>query len=81
VQIGNAGYLTYSSLFPEEQDAVSSSWGFDFAFGYNNTRKEMPVSGVRPAIAAFARAAVRVREAGADGLEITATRGTSSTSS
>jgi len=75
VQIGDPGYTTYSSLFPEAQDAKSSSSGFDFGFGYNNTRTMMSTAEIEQAIVDFADAAARVREAGADGLEITATKG------
>jgi len=75
VQIGDPGYTTYTSLFPEERDAVSSSGGFDLAFGYNNTRRMMSDQDVRRSIAEYAAAAGRVKDAGADGVEITATKG------
>lgn len=75
VQIGDPGYATYTSLFPERQDAKSSSWGFDLAFGYNNTRTAMSDAEIERAIADYARAAGRVQASGADGLEITATKG------
>lgn len=75
VQIGDPGYTTYSSLFPEDRDAVSSSGGFEGAFGYNNTRREMSVQEIQTSIAEFVAAAGRVRETGADGVEITATKG------
>ena len=75
VQIGDPGYTTYSSLFPEDRDAVSSSSGFDGAFGYNNTRHEMSDKDIQTSIAEFVAAAARVRETGADGVEITATKG------
>jgi len=64
VQIGDPGYTTYSSLFPEAQDAKSSSSGFDFGFGYNNTRTMMSTAEIEQAIVDFADAAARVREAG-----------------
>ena len=75
VQIGDPGYCTYTSLFPEDQDAKSSSWGFDPAFGYNNTRKVMSDLEIERAISDFADAAERVQASGADGLEVTATKG------
>ena len=75
VQIGDPGYSTYSSLFPEEADAKSSSRGFDFAYGYNNSRREMSKPEIEKAIRDFADAAGRVQDAGADGLEITITKG------
>jgi 2,4-dienoyl-CoA reductase-like NADH-dependent reductase (Old Yellow Enzyme family) len=75
VQIGDPGYTTYMSLFPEAQDAKSSSSGFDFGFGYNNTRTMMSHAEIEKAISDFADAAERVRATDADGLEITATKG------
>ncbi|MGH8680217.1 MAG: tRNA-dihydrouridine synthase [Burkholderiales bacterium] len=75
VQIGDPGYATYTSLFPEAQDAKSSSRGFDLAFGYSNTRTEMSGDEVEQAIADYASAAARVQASGADGIEITATKG------
>jgi 2,4-dienoyl-CoA reductase (NADPH2) len=75
VQIGDPGYATYTSLFPEEVDSKSSSAGFDLGYGYNNTRTEMTVPEIEQAIRNYADGAARVRESGADGLEITATKG------
>ena len=75
VQIGDPGYTTYTSLFPEERDAVSSSNGFDAGFGYNNTRHEMHKDEVWKSVEQYAAAAERVKTAGADGVEITATKG------
>ena len=75
VQIGDPGYTTYTSLFPEEQDAKTSSSGFDLGFGYNNTRRGMSVAEIEQSIKDFADAAARVVDAGADGVEITATKG------
>lgn len=75
VQIGDPGYATYTSLFPQDEDAGSSSDGFDLAFGYNNSRRAMSEAHIDTAIANYAEGARRVREAGADGLEITATKG------
>jgi 2,4-dienoyl-CoA reductase (NADPH2) len=75
VQIGDPGYATYTSLFPEEQDSKSSSWGFDLGFGYCNTRTAMSIAEIERAIHDYTSAAGRVQTAGADGLEITATKG------
>lgn len=75
VQIGDPGYTTYTSLFPEVEDSKSSSSGFDLAFGYNNRRTEMTDGEIEQAIANYALAAKRVKESGADGVEITATKG------
>lgn len=75
VQIGDPGYSTYSSLFADNLDAASSSAGFDLAFGYNDTRREMCPAAIKRSIKEFAAAAGRVKNAGADGVEITATKG------
>jgi 2,4-dienoyl-CoA reductase-like NADH-dependent reductase (Old Yellow Enzyme family) len=75
VQIGDPGYTTYSSLFHEEADAKSSSGGFDLAYGYNSRRLGMSKPEIDKAIRDFADAAARVREACADGIEITITKG------
>ncbi|MDM0046260.1 NADH:flavin oxidoreductase [Variovorax dokdonensis] len=75
VQIGDPGYATYSSLFPEDTDGLSASDGFDFAFGYTNRRRAMSQAQIQEAISNYASAAARVREAGADGVEITAAKG------
>jgi 2,4-dienoyl-CoA reductase (NADPH2) len=75
IQIGDPGYSTYTSLFAEHQDAKSSAAGFDLAFGYSNRRVHMSVAEIEHAIADYADAGERVRASGADGLEITATKG------
>jgi 2,4-dienoyl-CoA reductase (NADPH2) len=75
VQIGDPGYSTYSSLFAEKADAKSSSRGFDAAFGYNNLRGKMSLPEIEKAIRDFADAAARVQDVGADGVEITITKG------
>jgi 2,4-dienoyl-CoA reductase (NADPH2) len=75
IQIGDPGYATQMSLFEQDVDAKSSSDGFDFVYGYNNRRVAMTEAEIVEAIANFGRAAARVREVGADGLEITATKG------
>jgi 2,4-dienoyl-CoA reductase (NADPH2) len=75
VQIGDPGYVTYSSLFPDRADASSSSGGFDAGFGYANTRREMSRDDIRISIQEHAAAAARAQEAGADGVEITASKG------
>ncbi len=75
VQIGDPGYATQMSLFPQRADALSSSSGFDFLYGYVNRRIEMTAAEIEQAIERFAAAALRAREAGADGIEITAEKG------
>jgi len=75
VQIGDPGYVTYSSLFAEDEDGLSSSDGRDFGFGYNNRRRAMSTKQIEQSIAEHAAAALRARLAGADGVEITAGKG------
>lgn len=75
VQIGDTGYATQMSLFPEPGDGLSASWGFDILYGYRNTRKAMSETQVKDIIKDFVNAAGRVRETGASGLEITAAKG------
>lgn len=75
VQIGDPGYATQVSLFPEREDAASSSSGFDLIYGYVNRRVPMGEREIRQAIEDFGQAAGRVRAAGADGVEVTASKG------
>jgi 2,4-dienoyl-CoA reductase-like NADH-dependent reductase (Old Yellow Enzyme family) len=75
LQIGDPGYHTQTGLFSEPQDALSSSAGFDLLFGYRNTRRAMTSEQISDVVEHFADAAVRVREAGCDGLEVTASKG------
>jgi 2,4-dienoyl-CoA reductase-like NADH-dependent reductase (Old Yellow Enzyme family) len=75
MQIGDPGYHTQASLFPEPQDEVSSSDGFDLLFGYGNRRRELTATEIADIVERFARAATRVREAGCDGVEVTASKG------
>lgn len=75
VQLGDPGYATYSSLFSQPEDSRSSSSGFDIAFGYRNRRTAMSGGEIEQVIDNFVTAALRVRDAGADGIEITAAKG------
>lgn len=75
VQIGDVGGHTQVSLFDQEEDAKSSSNLFDLFYGYKNTHQQMTTEEIEIAIRQFAEAGKRVREAGADGLEITASKG------
>lgn len=75
LQIGDGGCQTQTSLFPQKEDGKSSSSGFDLLFGYRNRSTEMSVEEIEQTINNFAEAARRVREAGCDGLEITASKG------
>ena len=75
VQIGDPGYHTQTSLFSQSQDQLSSSRGFDFFFGYRSMHSEMSTERIERSVAEFGQAARRVRETGADGVEITASKG------
>ncbi len=75
LQIGDPGYHTQASLFPEAADGVSASDGFDLLFGYRTFRRGLSTTEIAGIVENFAKAAVRVREAGCDGLEITASKG------
>jgi len=75
IQIGDPGYATQTSLFPEREDGFSSSAGFDLLYGYTNCRVQMRHQNILQTIQEFTDAAGRVRDAGADGLEVTAEKG------
>ena len=44
IQIGDPGAATQLSLFGEDADAMSSSSGFDFLYGYHITIRHRPAS-------------------------------------
>ncbi len=75
IQIGDTGGHTHTSLFPQQEDAKSSSTVFDALYGYQNLHQAMTTEEIENTIANFGEAARRVRETGADGLEITASKG------
>ncbi|MEP6795727.1 MAG: NADH:flavin oxidoreductase [Saprospiraceae bacterium] len=75
VQIGEAGAHTQTSLFSQKEDSKSSSTLFDFFYGYVNRHHAMTEEEINKVISNYAEAARRVREAGADGVEITASKG------
>jgi 2,4-dienoyl-CoA reductase-like NADH-dependent reductase (Old Yellow Enzyme family) len=75
LQLGDAGGHTQMSLFPEKQDSKTASWGFDMTFGYRNFNSPMTVAEIEQTVANFAEAARRGRDAGFDGVEITASKG------
>src|SRR4030095_4566728 len=75
LQIGDPGYHTQTSLFSEEADEASASKGFDILYGYRDMRAEMPEEQIEETISRFARAAVRARLAGCDGVEVTVSKG------
>lgn len=75
IQIGDVGGHTQTSLFNEAEDAKSASTIFDLFFGYKTLHRAMSVEEIGIAVEKFGEAARRVREAGADGLEVTASKG------
>ena len=75
IQIGDTGGATHTSLLSQQGDAKSSSTLFDLFYGYHNLHKAMSLEEIDLTIREFAEAARRVRETGADGLEITASKG------
>lgn len=75
VQIGDTGGHTHTSLFPQSEDSQSSSAVFDLFYGYRTLHKGMTIEEIEQTVENFAQAARRVRQAGADGLEITASKG------
>ena len=75
IQIGDPGYHTQTSLFSQPEDEKSCSGGFDFLYGYRSLRRAMTVGEVERLVEQFGQAARRVRETGADGVEVTATKG------
>lgn len=75
IQIGDTGGATHTSLLSQQGDAKSSSTLFDLFYGYHNLHKAMSLEEIDLIVREFAEAARRVRETGADGLEITASKG------
>jgi 2,4-dienoyl-CoA reductase-like NADH-dependent reductase (Old Yellow Enzyme family) len=76
VQIGDPGYAMQTALFPRKRvHALSPSSGFDFLYGHANRRVEMTEEEIETEVELFAKAAARVRAAGADGIEITIEKG------
>lgn len=75
IQIGDTGGATHTSMFAQQSDAKSSSTLFDLFYGYTNRHKAMSLDDIDTTIREFAEAASRVRDTGADGLEITASKG------
>ena len=75
IQIGDAGYQTQTSLFSQQADQMSASSGFDLIYGYRTFHSAMPISEIERVVREFAEAAIRVREVGCDGLEVTASKG------
>lgn len=75
IQIGDTGGHTHTSLFNQSEDGKSSSSTFDLIYGYRNRTEAMTIAEIENTIENFGEAARRVRETGADGLEITASKG------
>jgi 2,4-dienoyl-CoA reductase (NADPH2) len=75
IQIGDPGLATQTGLFADRRDSLSSSGGIDLVYGYNNRRTPMSQAEIDTSIQEFRAAARRVRDTGADGLEITASKG------
>ena len=75
VQIGDPGYATQAGLFAEQEDTHSASRGLDLIYGYGGLHTPLSEPQILRVIKDFGDAAVRVREAGADGLELTASKG------
>lgn len=75
LQLGDGGSHTQTSLLAQVEDSKSASSVFDLAFGYVNRSTAMTVEEIRQTVQNFADGARRVREAGCDGVEITASKG------
>ena len=75
IQIGDPGSATQTSLFAEDADAQSASRGLDLIYGYRSVSTALTEDEIGVAIREFADAAARVRATGADGLEVTASKG------
>jgi 2,4-dienoyl-CoA reductase-like NADH-dependent reductase (Old Yellow Enzyme family) len=75
IQLGDPGYHTQTSLFAQQEDALSASAGFDLLYGYGNRRTAMPTCTIKATIQKFVDAAKRAQDTNADGLEITASKG------
>lgn len=75
MQLGDPGGHTQTSLLPEAADGKSASACFDGYYGYRNRTSPMTPEEIAAAVKNFADAARRVRAAGADGVEVTASKG------
>ena len=75
VQLGDPGGHTHTSLLPEKADGKSASAVFDLYYGYRNVTSPMTLDEIAAEVQAFRVAARRVKAAGADGVEITASKG------
>ena len=75
VQIGDPGGHTQTSMLPDAADGKSASAFFDLYYGYRNKTSPMSLAEIREEIDKFATAAELVQQAGADGVEVTASKG------
>jgi 2,4-dienoyl-CoA reductase (NADPH2) len=75
VQIGDPGGQTQTSLFSQEEDGKSASAWFDLFYGYRNRTTAMTLAEIQEEVRKFAQAARRVKLAGANGVEVTASKG------
>jgi len=75
IQIGDGGSHVQTSLFSQREDGLGPSDGFDLFYGYRSRRKAMTVADIEQSVHEFGQAARRVRETGADGVEVTASKG------
>jgi 2,4-dienoyl-CoA reductase-like NADH-dependent reductase (Old Yellow Enzyme family) len=75
IQIGDGGYQVQTSLFSQEADQKSASSGFDLLYGYRNVRSALTIEEIEHLVEQFGQAARRTRDAGADGVEVTLSKG------
>ena len=75
IQIGDPGGHTHTGVFSEDQDARSASRSFNLLYGYRNRTIPMTEAEIDASVQEFGSAARRVRQTGADGVEITASKG------
>jgi 2,4-dienoyl-CoA reductase-like NADH-dependent reductase (Old Yellow Enzyme family) len=75
VQLGDPGGHTHTSLFPEDADGKSASAWIDGYYGYRSVTTPMTLAEIAAEVEAFRAAATLVKDAGADGVEVTASKG------
>jgi 2,4-dienoyl-CoA reductase-like NADH-dependent reductase (Old Yellow Enzyme family) len=75
VQLGDTGGHSHTSLRPQPEDRMSASGFFDVLYGYVNRSVEMTEKQIADVVKDFADAALRVKKADCDGVEITASKG------
>ncbi len=75
IQIGDPGAHCQTSLFPQTADTKSASTTFDLLYGYGDRSTPMTQEDIERTIDNFRQAARRCREANADGVEVTISKG------